>query len=62
MKQEYTAPQAEKLEFDYQNTVTASDIIEYHGDMGHGIGGGGGCDREPGHGNPKTPHPVFGNS
>ena len=61
MKQEYSAPKAEKLEFDYQNAVSASETIYHHGDMGHGVGGGSGCDHDPGHGNPKKPHPVFGN-
>ena len=61
MKQEYSAPKAEKLEFNDQEVVSASIPHNYHGDMGHGIGGGSGCDHDPGHGNPKTPHPVFGN-
>lgn len=55
----YTKPMAEKIEFNYTENVVASngsDII-HHGDMGHGFGGGGGCDHVPGHGNPKKPHP-----
>ena len=55
----YVAPVAEKLEFDYMETVVASGTT-HHGDVGHGIGTGGGCDHEPGHGNPKSDHPVFG--
>ena len=54
---EYSTPKAEKLEFDYTETVTASGITINHGDVGHGYGMGGGCDHIPGHGNPKTPHP-----
>ena len=53
----YTTPMAEKLEFDYTDNVTASNPIGYHGDMGIGHGMGGGCDHEPGHGNPHKPHP-----
>ena len=55
----YTKPMAEKLEFNYVESVVASngsDVI-HHGDMGHGLGIGGGCDHNPGHGNPKKPHP-----
>ena len=52
----YSAPQAEKLEFNYEETVVASNK-PYHGDVGHGIGMGGGCDHEPGHNTPKQPHP-----
>lgn len=55
---EYTKPMAEKLEFNYIENVTAS-FNTNHGDMGHGVGMGGGCDHEPGHGNPHNPHPVF---
>ena len=59
MKKMYTAPQAEKLVFDYQENVVASNTnVEHHGDMGIGVGGGGGCDHDPGHGNPHKPHPV----
>jgi hypothetical protein len=48
---------AEKLEFDYAENVTASNPIGHHGDMGIGHGMGGGCDHDPGHGNPHKPHP-----
>ena len=56
---EYVKPQAEKLEFNYAETVAASGIPGpgNHGDVGHGVGHGGGCDHTPGHGTPKTPHP-----
>ena len=64
MERNYETPKAEKLEFNYKETVSASspdeDMTNHHGDQGHGIGGGGGCDHNPGHGNPKKPHPVFG--
>ena len=54
----YQKPQAEKLEFDYNENVAASDPTAiHHGDVGHGWGMGGGCDHNPGHGNPKKPHP-----
>ena len=55
----YSKPVAEKLEFNYSENVTASDmgVTIHHGDVGHGHGMGGGCDHIPGHGNPKTPHP-----
>lgn len=58
---EYTKPMAEKLVFDYLENVTASQSgpIIGHGDMGIGIGGGGGCDHDPGHDTPHKPHPVF---
>ena len=58
MKKTYTTPIAEKLTFDYAENVVASgaDPI-HHGDMGIGVGGGGGCDHTPGHGNPHKPHP-----
>ena len=52
----YEIPRAEKLEFDYKETIVASGVNQ-HGDVGHGHGMGGGCDHEPGHGNPKKPHP-----
>lgn len=52
----YETPRAEKLEFNYSENVVASGT-QHHGDMGHGYGGGGGCDHIPGHGNPKKPHP-----
>ena len=59
MKKEYTEPMAEKLVFDYTENIVASDTnpTTHHGDMGIGLGGGGGCDHEPGHGNPHKPHP-----
>ena len=53
----YVAPKAEKLEFNYAENVVASK--HNHGDVGHGIGMGGGCDHEPGHDTPHHPHPVF---
>ena len=54
----YTAPQAEKLVFDYSENVVASNTTPiHHGDVGHGVGMGGGCDHIPGHDNPKKPHP-----
>lgn len=54
----YKKLMAEKLTFDYSENVTASNtIVIHHGDVGHGYGMGGGCDHEPGHGNPKKPHP-----
>lgn len=59
MKMIYQKPQAEKLVFDYTENVVASNTAIQHGDMGIGVGHGGGCDHEPGHGNPHKPHPVF---
>lgn len=57
-KKVYSKPVAEKLVFDYTETVVASGGVPIgHGDMGHGFGMGGGCDHVPGHGNPKKPHP-----
>lgn len=56
---EYTKPMVEKLEFNYTENVAASPSINHHGDMGIGVGHGGGCDHDPGHGNPHKPHPVF---
>ena len=53
----YETPRAEKLEFNYNENVVASNTYEHHGDVGHGYGSGGGCDHIPGHGNPKKPHP-----
>lgn len=55
----YTKPMAEKLEFNYLDNVTASNTTpgHHHGDMGIGHGMGGGCDHDPGHGNPHKPHP-----
>ena len=61
MKKAYATPMAEKLVFDYLENVTASNCgdsgIIHHGDMGIGLGHGGGCDHDPGHGNPHKPHP-----
>ena len=60
MKKVYVKPMAEKLVFDYTDIVTASqEVVIGHGDMGIGVGHGGGCDHDPGHGNPHKPHPVF---
>ena len=56
---EYTTPRAEMLTFDYEENVVASGNPIQHGDVGHGVGHGGGCDHIPGHDTPKTPHPVF---
>ena len=53
----YQKPQAEKLEFNYDENIVAFNITTHHGDVGHGWGMGGGCDHDPGHGNPKKPHP-----
>lgn len=53
----YTEPKAEKFEFDYKETVVASDTTMHHGDVGIGFGRGGGCDHDPYHGNPHKPHP-----
>ena len=53
---EYTTPLAVKLEFNYEENVTASCTPVGHGDMGIGLGHGGGCDHTPGHGNPHKPH------
>lgn len=59
MKKIYSMPRAEMLEFDFRENVTASNTCKpHHGDVGHGIGLGGGCDHIPGHGTPKKPHPV----
>ena len=56
----YTKPTAEKLVFNYTENITASNGSN-NGDMGIGVGHGGGCDHDPGHGNPHKPHPVFPN-
>ena len=62
MKKTYITPRAEKLEFDYQENIVASGNGGMgHADMGIGVGHGGGCDHDPGHGNPHKPHPVFPN-
>ena len=56
----YVTPMAEKIEFSYEENVTASGGQQFqHGDMGIGLGHGGGCDHDPGHSNPHKPHPVF---
>ena len=56
----YTTPVAEKLVFNYTENVSASNTsVIGHGDMGIGVGMGGGCDHNPGHGNSHKPHPVF---
>ena len=56
----YVKPLAVKFEFNYTENVVASNTnYMHHADMGVGIGGGGGCDHNPGHGNPHKPHPVF---
>ena len=60
MKKNYIQPKAEKLEFNYADNVIASQGTTIgHGDVGIGVGHGGGCDHKPGHGNPHKPHPVF---
>lgn len=59
MKLEYKTPVAMKLEFNYLENVHASGIMIGHADMGIGVGGGGGCDHVPHHGNPHKPHPHF---
>ena len=53
----YVKPEAVKLTFDYTENVVASCTEPQHGDMGIGLGHGGGCDHDPGHGNPHKPHP-----
>ena len=55
----YSIPMAEKLEFNYKENVVASNTHPHHGDVGHGVGFGGGCDHIPGHDNPHASHPVF---
>jgi hypothetical protein len=61
MKQPYETPRAEKLDFDYsENVVASSGVVIGHADMGIGLGHGGGCDHDPGHGNPHKPHPGNG--
>ena len=62
MKRVYATPVAMKLEFDYRENVTASSgFIVGHADQGIGVGGGGGCDHVPHHGNPHKPHPQYPN-
>jgi len=61
MAKKYVKPNAEKMVFDYTENIVASDGGPiHHGDMGIGLGGGGGCDHTPGHGNPHKPHPGIG--
>lgn len=60
MRKTYSKPMAEKFVFDYAENVTAScwdPVHPHHGDVGHGLGHGGGCDHIPGHDTPKKPHP-----
>ena len=60
MKKAYVKPVAEKLEFNYlENIVASGGPPMGHADMGIGVGIGGGCDHDPGHGTPHKPHPVF---
>jgi len=62
MKKQYVTPAAEKLVFDYMENIVASNgNVNVHADQGIGVGHGGGCDHDPGHGNPHKPHPVFPN-
>ncbi len=51
MKKKYEKPFAEKMEFDYRETVIASIGS---GDVGKGKGKGGGCDGEPYHENQRS--------
>lgn len=60
MKEPYTPPAAEMIEFNSDDIIATSNIPIGHGDMGHGFGLGSGCDHDPGHGNPKKPHPNSG--
>jgi len=60
MAKTYETPMAEKLMFDYTENIVASGNAVTHGDMGIGHGIGGGCDHDPGHGNPHKPHPGGG--
>lgn len=64
MKKTYETPAVEKIEFNYAENVTASQSCPTigHGDMGIGVGHGGGCDHDPGHGNPHKPHPGGGHN
>jgi hypothetical protein len=59
MKKTYSTPLACKLEFNYSENITAScgNTKPHHGDVGHGVGLGGGCDHQPGHPDPIKPHP-----
>lgn len=62
IKRQYIQPRAEKLQFDYNSIILTSGAN--HGDRGHGVGKGGGCNKVPGHlgpdNNPKSAHPIFG--
>ena len=50
MKRNYEPPFAEKIEFNYTETVVASDPGENHGDKGGGVSiTDRGCNRVPGH-------------
>ncbi|MBQ6362921.1 MAG: hypothetical protein IJQ02_16955 [Oscillospiraceae bacterium] len=50
MKKTYETPVAEKMEFDYTQTIVASG--GGHGDKGHGVSQTDvGCNRVPGHDN-----------
>lgn len=61
MKKTYEKPLAAKFEFNYvENVVASNTTYTGHGDMGIGHGVGGGCDHDPGHGNPHKPHPGGG--
>ena len=60
MAKTYVTPMAEKLEFDYLDNVVASGNTNVRADHGIGFGHGGGCDHDPGHGNPHKPHPGVG--
>ncbi len=53
----YVKPQAEKLEFNYAETIAASNVTVHYCNVGHGYGIGGGCDHIHGRWNPKKPHP-----
>lgn len=48
MKRTYVSPIAEKLVFNYADTIVASPG-GHHGDVGIGVGKGGGCDHEEYH-------------
>ncbi len=51
MKKTYETPVAEKMEFDYTQTIVASGG-GHHGDKGHGVSHTDvGCNRVPGHDN-----------
>jgi len=57
MKRQYLKPIAEKLDFDYMESVVASDTEDTdtgNGDVGQGRGRGGGCDGESYHRNQRS--------